>query len=83
MTTVTFDTHSLIKELREADFSEKQAETVVRVLARSQERLVTVEHFDNEMKLMRMEMNSRFTLQQWMLALIIAATVLPLLKNLL
>ena len=35
------------------------------------------------MKLMRMEMNGRFTLQQWMLALIIAATVLPLLKNIL
>ena len=52
MATLTFDTLDATRRLREAGFDEKQAETVVRVLADAQERLVTREHFDQETKLL-------------------------------
>jgi hypothetical protein len=41
MPTVTFDTLDATRRLRDAGFDEKQAETVVRVLAESQGDLVT------------------------------------------
>ena len=46
MATVTFDALDATRKLRDAGFDEKQAETVVRVLAASQESLITREHFD-------------------------------------
>lgn len=90
MTSITFNTLAFTRHLQQAGFDEKQAETVVDVLAESQENLVTREHFDSEIKLMCSEMREMETcimgeqkLNRWMLAIIIAATVLPLLKNLL
>jgi capsule polysaccharide export protein KpsE/RkpR len=49
MTTITFDTHEMILQLRGAGFEEKQAETIVRVILESQERLLTREYFDARM----------------------------------
>lgn len=46
MATVTFDTLTATRHLRDAGFDEKQAETVVRVLADAQLGLVSREHFD-------------------------------------
>ena len=69
----------MIRDLRESDFTEKQAEEIVRVPSRSQERLVSTEHFDHEIRILREENK----LTRWMLAIIIAVNVLPILKNLL
>ena len=44
--TVVFDTLEGVRRLKEAGHSEKQAESVIRVLADSQARLVTKEYFD-------------------------------------
>jgi hypothetical protein len=83
MTSITFDTHELIRELREADFTEKQAEAMVRVLSRSQDRLVSTEHFDSRLEVLEARIMGEIKVTRWMLAIIIAATVAPLLKNLL
>lgn len=56
MSTVTFDTLEFTRRLREAGFDEKQAEAVVRVLAESQERLVTREYFDARLEAMELRL---------------------------
>jgi len=80
MSTVTFDTHQLIRELREADFTEKQAEAVVRIIARSQDGLVTREHFDLKTDVLRAEINGKFTLLQWMIGILLAGVMSLILK---
>ncbi|APR03269.1 hypothetical protein [Thauera chlorobenzoica] len=59
MSTVTFDTLEFTRKLRDAGFDEKQAETVVRVLAESQEKLVTREHFDFRMDVLGKDMQAQ------------------------
>ena len=49
LSTITFNTLEFTRKLREAGFDEKQAETVVRVIADAQGTLVTREHFDARM----------------------------------
>lgn len=76
MATATFDTHKLIRELCNADFSKKQAETVVRVLTRSQERLVTIEYLDN--KLETTEHRMKADIIRWSIGLLLVQTALLL-----
>jgi hypothetical protein len=68
MSSVTFDTLEFTRKLRDAGFDEKQAETVVRVLADAQDRLVTRDYFDTKIELLRME-NSH---TRWMIGALIA-----------
>jgi hypothetical protein len=56
MSTLTFDTLEATRRLRDAGFDEKQAETVVRVLADAQDKLVTREHFDTKLESMEMRL---------------------------
>lgn len=71
MTTVTFDTLEFTRKLRDAGFDEKQAEAVVRVLAEAQGGLVTVEHFDAKIDLLRIE-NSH---TRWMLGAVLGLAI--------
>ena len=71
MSGVTFDTLEFTRKLKDAGFDEKQAETVVRVLADAQDRLVTREHFDTKIELLRME-NAH---TRWMIGALIALAV--------
>lgn len=71
MSTITFDTLEFTRKLRDAGFDEKQAEAVVRVMADAQAALVTREHFDIKIELLRAE-NSH---TRWMLGIIIALAV--------
>ena len=71
MSTITFDTLEFTRKLRDAGFDEKQAEAVVRVMAEAQTALVTREHFDIKIELLRAE-NSH---TRWMLGIIIALAV--------
>lgn len=71
MSTITFDTLDATRRLRDAGFDEKQAETVVRVLSDAQENLVTREHFDAKIELLRVE--SQHT--RWMLGAVLALAV--------
>ena len=71
MNTVTFDTLEFTHKLREAGFDEKQAEAVVRVMADAQSALVTREHFDTKIELLRTEN----THTRWMIGIVIALSV--------
>ena len=71
MSRVTFDTLEFTRKLKDAGFDEKQAETVVRVLADAQDRRVTREHFDTKIELLRME-NAH---TRWMIGALIALAV--------
>jgi len=64
MAAITFDTLSFTHRLRDAGFDEKQAESVVRVVADAQEHLVTREHFD-----------ARLDKVNWMMGILIALAV--------
>ena len=64
MATVTFDTLDATRKLRDAGFDEKQAETVVRVLAEAQSNLVTKEHFD-----------AKFDRLYWILGVLLAFAI--------
>jgi hypothetical protein len=71
MSTITFDTLEFTRKLRDAGFDEKQAEAVVRVMVDAQAALVTREHFDTKIELLRAE-NSH---TRWMLGIIIALAI--------
>jgi hypothetical protein len=71
MTTITFDTLEFTRKLRDAGFDEKQAETVVRVIADAQGTLVTRDHFDAKIEILRLE-NSH---TRWMLGAVLAVAV--------
>jgi hypothetical protein len=68
MSTITFDTLEFTRKLRDAGFDEKQAEAVVRVIADAQGALVTREHFDAKIEILRVE-NSH---TRWMLGAVLA-----------
>jgi hypothetical protein len=71
MSTVTFDTLELTRRLREAGFDEKQAETVVRVMADAQNNLVTRDYFDSRM----LVIDAKFDKLTWMIGVLIAIAV--------
>lgn len=71
MSTITFNTLDATRRLRDAGFDEKQAEMVVRVLADAQENLVTREHFDSRIELLRTENGHT----RWMLGAVLALAI--------
>ena len=66
MTTLTFDTLDATRRLRDAGFNENQAEIVVRVLSDSQERLVTLEHFDSKLQIELAPIRTDLAVLKWM-----------------
>lgn len=50
MTTVNFDTLEFTRRLRDAGFDERQAETVIRVIAGAQDSLVTRDYLDSKIE---------------------------------
>lgn len=88
MATVTFDTLDATRRLRDAGFDEKQAETVVRVLADAQAGQVTREHFDARMEQLEARLDARLALLRTELAvvkggmgLVVAGVAAQLLKT--
>jgi hypothetical protein len=71
MSTITFDTLSFTRKLREAGFDEKQAETVVRVVADAQERLVTRDYFESQMRVI----DARFDKLTWMIGAVLGLAI--------
>jgi LDH2 family malate/lactate/ureidoglycolate dehydrogenase len=82
MTSITFNTLAFTKRLQEAGFDEEQAETVVNVLVEAQDNLVTSDHFDARLDVTEARIEGRLNLIQWMLAAVVIAEVIPLLKTL-
>ncbi len=75
MGTITFDTLSFTRKLRDAGFDESQAEAVVRVMAEAQEALVTREHFDAKIETLETRLDSKIDKLSWMLGILIALAV--------
>ena len=75
MSTVTFDTHEFVGKLRAAGFDEKQAETVVRVIAETLSNLVTREHFDSRVALLEAKFEAKFDKLTWMMGVLIAIAI--------
>ncbi|MBK7768457.1 MAG: DUF1640 domain-containing protein [Sulfuritalea sp.] len=75
MGTITFDTLSFTRKLRDAGFDERQAEAVVRVMADAQEALVTREHFDAKIETLETRLDSKIDKLSWMLGILIALAV--------
>ena len=71
MSTIAFDTLDFVSKLRAAGFDEQQAGAVVRVVAEAQSSLVTREHFDNKIELLRTE----HAHNRWMMGILIALAV--------
>lgn len=71
MSTITFDTLDATRRLQDAGFDEKQAETVVRVLSSAQDGLVTREHFDAKIEVLRVE-NAH---TRWMLGAVLGLAI--------
>ncbi|MBF0621295.1 MAG: DUF1640 domain-containing protein [Magnetococcales bacterium] len=80
--TITFDTHKFIKTLKEAGLSDELAEAHAEALkeahASQSEDLAT----KGGLREMEARVIGEIRLVKWMLALVIAATVLPIVKNL-
>ncbi len=77
MSTITFDTLDATRKLRDAGFDEKQAETVVRVLADSQSNLITRDHFDAKFAVVEAKMDKL----QWSVGIVIALAVASFAKQ--
>ena len=80
MATVTFDTLDATRRLRDAGFDEKQAETVVRVLADAQSGLVTREHFDARIEQLEAHLNATLAPVKWGMGLVVAGVAAQLVK---
>ncbi|MBF0137078.1 MAG: CCDC90 family protein [Magnetococcus sp. DMHC-1] len=91
MSTITFDTIEFVEELKAAGVPEQQAVAQVRILSKAtRENLVTQTHLDRRVLELKGDLHEtearligQLVLVKWMLALVVAATVLPALKTLL
>ncbi len=81
---IAFDTLSSMKRLKDAGFSEEQAETQTRIIAELvDDRLATKQDLaDLSTKGDIARLEGEIKRVKWMLAVVIAATVLPTLKHL-
>ena len=87
MATITFDTLKFVEKLKAAGVPELQAKAEAEAL---QEVLGTaevatkrdIERVEGQLREMKAEINGKLTLVQWMLALVVAAEVVPLLGKL-
>lgn len=75
MATVTFDAHDVVMKVREAGFDEKQAEVIVRVIAASQDELITSTHFDLKIEKELAPIKAELLVIKWMMGVLIAIAV--------
>ena len=78
MSTITFDTQELVRELRSSGIPQEQAEAVVRTIVTAHEGLAT----RHDLALLEAKLDGRFTVidvkfdkVQWMLGIVIALAV--------
>ncbi len=72
MSTITFDTLQLVKELKIAGIPQDQAEAVVRVIAEAQETLVTRDYLDHKLEKELAPLRADLRLSKWMMGVLIA-----------
>ena len=77
MATVTFDTLQLVEQLRTAGIPQEQAEAVVRVIAKSQDSLVTQIGLEIALAPLRTDL----AVLKWMMGLLLAGVMSLVLKT--
>ncbi len=84
MSTMTFDTQELVRELRSAGVPQEQAEAVVRTIVTAHEGLAT----QHDLALLESKLDGKFTVidvkfdkVQWMLGIVIALAVANFVKQ--
>jgi hypothetical protein len=80
MATSSFDTYKLVDRLRAAGFNDQQAEAVVRVLAESQETLVTRDYLDLKLEQGLSPIRAELLVVKWMLGVLLAGVLSLILK---
>ena len=76
MATVTFDTLQLVEQLRTAGIPQEQAEAVVRVIAKSQDNLVTQVGLEVALAPLRTDL----AVLKWMIGLLLAGVMSLVIK---
>ncbi len=77
MATITFDTHKFVRKLKEAGFDEKQAEAVSEAFRDAQSETEPLTKKDLQLELA--PVRSDLLIVKWMLGLVFAAEVMPIL----
>ena len=87
MAAVAFDTLKCARRLKEAGYTDKQAEVQAEIMAEAFvfniDALVTKDYLDASLETLSAELKGEFRLINWMLAIVIASTVIPALGSLL
>lgn len=83
MTTITFDTLQLVEQLRSAGIpqEQEQAEAVVRVIAKSQDSLVTKNYLDHKLESSLAPLRTDLAVLKWMMGLVMAGVMSLVLKT--
>jgi len=71
MSTITFDTQELVRELRTSGLPQEQAEAVVRTIVRSHAELATKSDIDR----LELKFDAKFDKLTWMMGILIALAV--------
>ncbi|MGZ8193779.1 MAG: DUF1640 domain-containing protein [Methylosarcina sp.] len=77
MTTITFDTLALVAKLKAANFSQEQAEAVVRVIVDAQDQIVTRDYLDIKLG----SINTDLAVLKWMMGMLLAGMLSLILKT--
>jgi hypothetical protein len=80
MTTITFDTLRLVDRLKSAGIPPEQAEAVVRVIAESQDELVTREQLDSSLARELAPIRTELAVLKWMTGVVIGGIVALIIK---
>ena len=87
MAAVAFDTLKCARRLKKAGYTDKQAEVQAEIMAEAFvfniDALVTKDYLDARLETLSAELKGEFRLIYWMLAIVIASTVIPALGSLL
>jgi len=87
MAAIAFDTLQCARKLQAAGRTEQQADALAEIMAEAFvhniDRLVTKDYLDARLDARFAEVDGKFRLVYWMLAVVIASTTIPALHNLL
>lgn len=75
MTAITFDTLELTGLLRESGIEAKQAESIVKSIAKAQDSLVTKDYFDYKLEKELAPMRTDMAVMKWTLGILTAGIV--------
>lgn len=71
MSSITFDTQELVRELRTSGLPQEQAEAVVRTIVKSHAELAS----KNDIERLEIKVEARFDKLNWMIGILIALSV--------